>query len=332
MTPKKIFIAIIKNLIVLVIATFIFSSITLDFPNLLKGFFGDIFEYASPEVQREVVGKLAESCSGGKGNVVTMAQLCTNKSLLDSMKQDCKTYRELQSKGIRVENEAKMEETCVKIESGEIDDDCSRLNKQSPDYSKTNVLCKEYKDGKIDGKEFFYGIVASPFQGQQLESPQFGFLEKYNRLVTYLNNNKILYFVIIAVLLGSLYLLIKDFKVLLLTLGEISFNIGMIILLPYAAILLYDKFIGIDTTSILGSILGLGGLFDFRSIISVILLLFLRTYNNFIIIIGIILLAMGIAGKVYASVYKKKALKNENKESADELLNELERDSKKKNN
>ena len=44
MNPKKIFIAIIKNLIVLVIATLIFSSITLDFPNLLKGFFGDIFE------------------------------------------------------------------------------------------------------------------------------------------------------------------------------------------------------------------------------------------------------------------------------------------------
>ena len=327
MKIKNVFIAIIKNLIILVIATLIFSSITLDFSNLLKGFFGDIFDYSSPEVQNQVIGKLTESCSSlDKSNAVTLTQLCTNKSLLDSMKQDCKNYRELESRGINVDNEAQVRETCVKLESGEIDETCNNLKqKQSlTDFNKIGLLCKEYKEGKIDSREFFYGVVSSPLSSNQFEGYQFGLLEKYNNLINYLNRNKILYFIIMAVLLSLLYLLIMGIKLLLFALIEISFSIGILIMLPYAAILIYDKFIGINTTSILGNILGLGNIFDFKAIFSVILLLFLRTYNNFIVGAGIILLAVGIIGKIY--VKRLKALQEEKKENADDLLKELDQD------
>ena len=74
------------------------------------------------------------------------------------------------------------------------------------------------------------------------------------------------------------------------------FSIGLLIMLPYAIVLFYDKFVGINTSPILGLLFGNAG-FDPKSIISVIMLLFLRTYNTFIIILGIILLGIGIGGK-----------------------------------
>ena len=331
MNPKNIFIAVIKNLIVLVIATLIFSSITMNFSNLMEGFFGDIFQYSSPEVQNQVITKLTEPCSSlNQGNAVTLSQLCTNKSLLDSMKQDCKSYRELQSKGIKVDNEAKVMETCIKLESGEIDETCNNLKQKQPlpDFKKIGLLCKDYRDGKIDNREFFYGVVSSPFSGQQFENQQFGLLAKYNNLISYLNNNKILYFIVMTALLALLYLLIMDIRLFLFALSEILFSIGILIVLPYAAILAYDKFIGIDTTSILGSILGLSGKFDFKVVLSVILLLFLRTYNNFIIVVGIILVAIGTIGKIYIFINRKKTLQEEKKENIDDLFKELEQETK----
>lgn len=332
MNKKNILIAIIRNLIILLIATFVFSSTSINFPELLKGFFGDIFEYASPDVQKQVVSRLADSCSAlDKGNAVTLPQLCANKSILNSMKQDCQAYRELQGRGIRVENEAEMENNCAKIESGEIDKMCDGYNQKSllPDFSKIGAICKDYNNGKIDNKEFFYGVVSKPFSGQQFEAHQFGFLEKYNKFISYLNDNKIIYFIIITVLLALLYLLLRDVNAFLFALSEISFGIGMIIMLPYVAILIYDKFVGIDTTSILGSILGIGGIFDFKAILSLILLLFLRTYNNFIILSGIIFLSIGIIGKMHSFMQKRKT-PAEKEVKIEDLFSELEQEMKKK--
>src|SRR3989338_9298095 len=60
---KKFLIWLVKNLIILLLVTLIFSTVTLDFPNLIKGLFGDIFAYASPEAQKHVVGELTGACS-----------------------------------------------------------------------------------------------------------------------------------------------------------------------------------------------------------------------------------------------------------------------------
>ena len=61
----------------------------------------------------------------------------------------------------------------------------------------------------------------------------------------------------------------------------------------------YEKFVGFDTTTILSSFLQGSLSFDPKAIVSVILLMILRTYTSFIITLGAVFLGMGIAGKVY---------------------------------
>jgi len=300
---------LVKNLIILFIVTLTFSTVTLAFPNLMKGVFGDIFKYASPDMQNQVVSKLTESCSSldqGK-NFVTINQFCANRSLIDSMRANCEEYKALKQRNIKIENEEQVTKTCEQFESGGIErkcDEISQTSSLSPDFSKIGGLCKDYKAGKINSQEFFFNTVGSTLPSN-LELPQTDFLHKYNNLINYLNNNKILYFLILAILLVILYLLITDIKLFLIALSGISFSIGTLILLPYLAILVYDKFVGIDTSPILGSMLGTGSVFNFKAIVSVILLLFLRTYTSFIITLGIIFLSVGIVGKVYEFLIKR---------------------------
>ena len=141
-------------------------------------------------------------------------------------------------------------------------------------------LCKDYKAQKIGDREFFFGVVSSPFGSQQMSMPNIGFLDKYNKAVSYLNNNKLIYFAALLILVILLYLLIMDLKVFLVALSGIFFSIGVLIMLPYFIILAYDKFAGIDTTPILGGIMGAGNIFDAKAIASVINLFFFKKYTN----------------------------------------------------
>ena len=312
---KNFLISIIRSLIVLTFATLIFSTITLDFSNLIENIFGDIFVYASPEAQKQTISRLTETCSSleqGQG-ALTINQICTNKSLIDSMKKDCDTYRELKRRNIKIGNEEQIKETCLQLESGELEKACNEMQKSSlvPDFSSIGSLCKDYKAGKISDKEFFFNVISGALPSN-IQMPQIGFLEKYNQTINYLNKNKIIYFIILLISLIILYLLIMNVKIFLIVLSQISFSIGILIMLPYFAIITYDKFVGIDTTSILGSIFGLGNAFDPKAILSVVLLMFLRTYNSFILILGSIFLAIGIAGKVYNFIFKKSRLKENN--------------------
>ncbi len=309
---RKFFIWIIKNLLILLLITLIFSSVALDVPTLIKGVFGDIFEYASPDAQKQVVVKLAETCSSldQEQDLVTINQLCTNKSILDSMRENCDNYRAFKEKGIKVDNEEQVRETCEQIESGEIERSCDELSGKSyllPDFSKIGALCKDYKAGKINDKEFFFGVIGSPFEGQQTELPNVGIFKNYYQTINYLNNNKIIYFIVLAILAAILHLLIRDTRSFLVTLSGISLNLGILIMLPYFAILAYDKFVGIDTTSLLGIFFQNTIGFDPKAILSVILLMLLRTYNSFIITLGITFLGLGVAGKAYSWKLKRQS-------------------------
>ena len=272
MTFRNFFISITKSLVVLLVATLIFSTVTLDFPNLVKGVFGDIFSYASPDAQKQVISKLAETCSflnQGQSNSLT------------------------------------------------------------PDLSNIGAVCKDYKDGKINDKEFFFNVTGGAFSPQQI--PRIEFFDKYNRAINYLNSNKIVYFVGLLGLIILLYLLIMDVELFILALTGIAFSIGIIIMLPYFAIVAYEKFVGFDTTPILSSLLGAGNVLDAKAIASVILLLFLRTYNSFIIFMGILFLGIGVAGKGYSWKLKKQGRKAETKtekkpEKEDKKIKEPEKE------
>ena len=281
---KKFLISIIKSLIVLFLATLIFSTVALDLPTLFKGFFKDIFQYSSPEMQKEVVGKLTSACSGLEGKDFNVLQQQMSNAPI------------------------------------------------SLDLSKIGGLCKDYNSGNISDREFFFSVIGSTFP-DKFELPNSGALEKYNSVMDFLNKNKSIYFAVLAVLLVLLYLLIMDIKLFTIVLTGISFSMGILILLPYAAIIAYDKFVGIDTTPMLASILGGGFSFDAKGIISVVLLLILRTYTSLIITLGAVFLSIGIAGKIYSwrlkRQSKKSEIKTENKSGKEEQKKPKEEKTKK---
>lgn len=257
---KNLGISIIKSLIVLVLATFIFSTVALDLPTMIKGLFQDIFQYASPEMQKEVVGKLTQACSG----------------------LDEKDYNALQ----QTESSSML------------------------DLRKIGALCKDYNAGKVNDKEFFFSVIGNAMPSQ-LELPRSAALDKYNAAINFLNRNKMIYLLLLAVLLALLYLLIMDVKLFAMTLAGISFSMGVLILLPYAAIIVYEKLVGIDTTPILSTILSGSFSFDIKAIISVLLLMILRTYTASILVLGILLLFVGISGKIYVLIEKRKVKSEE---------------------
>ena len=262
MAFRKFLISIIKSLIVLILATLIFSTVSLDLPALFKGFFKDIFQYSSPEMQKDVIGKLSLVCSSLDGKDISgLQQQMSNFPI-------------------------------------------------SLDFSKIGALCKDYNSGKLNDKEFFFNVIGSAFP-EKFEFPKSSALEKYNMIMDFLNKNKSAYIAVLAVLLALLYLLIRDIKLFAIVLTGTSFSMGILILLPYVAIIAYDKFVGIDTTPILASVLGGSFSFDAKGIISVILLLILRTYSSLVIALGIVFLSIGIVGKVYSWRLKRQIKKSE---------------------
>lgn len=332
MTFKNFLISITKSLIVLFLATFIFSTVNFEFPDLIKGVFSDIFAYSSPEAQKQVVSQLTESCSSlEQGDAVTLNQLCANRSLLDSMRENCRNYRDLKGKGIEIENEEQVKKTCLQLESGEIEKQCQK-NGLVPDFSKIADLCNDYKTGIIDNKEFFLGFIGSalPADISQIGA---GTLGKYNQAVNYLNKNKVIYFVALTILLFALYSLIREPRLFLFAIGNISLSLGLLVMLPYFAVLAYAKFVGFDTTQILGSMFGSGNILDPEAIISMVLLLLLRTYNAFVITVGIVLLAAGVISKAYEkmlSVAPKEPKSYKKSKKVDKLMEELKGSMKKK--
>ena len=96
MSLKNFLISTTKSIIILLVATLIFSSVTFDFPIMLKSVFGDVFGYASPEMQKKVINELSGTCSSLEDkNSVTLQQVCTNATLLESMYENCRDYKEL---------------------------------------------------------------------------------------------------------------------------------------------------------------------------------------------------------------------------------------------
>jgi len=286
---RKFLLWLVKNLFVLLLVTFIFSTVAFDVPQMVKGVFNDIFQYASPDAQKDVVGKLTKECSS-----------------LDSK-------------------------------------DASELRQMpvvSADFSKIGSFCKDYNSGKINDREFFFNVIGSAIP-DKLEIPKAGILEKYNSSIDFLAKNKVYYIIILLVLLALLYLLAGNLNAFLSILSGISLSMGILILLPYAAIMAYEKVVGFDTTQILSSFLQGSLSFEPKAIASVVLLMILRTYTSFIVTLGAVFLGIGIAGKVYIRRLKKNKKEKQTKEeeegayrhrdrSTKDILDELEDMHKKK--
>gem|GEM_PF-2331760 len=252
---KKFLIWLVKNLLVLLLSTFIFSTVALDLPDMVKGVFRDVFLYANPEAQNEAIGKLTVACSALDGKDISGLRPAPGMPF---------------------------------------------------DFGKIGSLCRDYNSKKINGHEFFFSVIGSAIP-EKLELPNAGAFEKYNSIMEFLNKNKAYYVVILLALLSLLYLLAGNLSNFLAILSGISLSMGILILLPYAAIIAYEKFVGFDTTPVLSSILQGSFSFEPKAIISVVLLMILRTYTSFIVTLGVVFLGAGIAGKVYIRILNKAA-------------------------
>ena len=254
---RKFLTWVVKNLIVLLLVAGIFYAASFNLSSMAQGGVKDIFQYASPESQKEIVSKLTLVCSSLDGKDISGLQQQLSSGLV------------------------------------------------SIDFGKIGALCKDYNSGKINDKEFFSDVVGTAIP-DKLELPKVQALDKYYSAIDFLNKNKMYYFIALLALLAVLFLLAGNLHDFLVILTGISFSIGILILLPYAAIVAYSKFVGFDTTPILSSILQGSFSLDIKAIISVVLLLVLRTYTVFILALGAIFLSVGIAGKVHKFRLKRK--------------------------
>ena len=307
---KRFLIWLIKNILIILLGTLIFSTIALNLPDFVTRIFGDVYSYSSPEAKSKVVSSLAEACSSseqGQG-VVTLAQICSNATLLRSMRKNCNDYRQAKEQGMQIENEQQVAETCRQIEPPEIEKSCSQMKGNSnANFSRSiGDLCRDYRSGRINDKQFFSGFIGLYTGSQNMQMPKIRVLESYDALINYLNRNKLIYLVIFLILIGLLYFIINDLSLFMTTIAGMIFSLGVLVMLPYFGIIAYQYFVGFDTTPILMSMFSLNGAINPKAILSVILLLFLRTYSNFIITVGFIFLIAGGIGKIYWRKAEKK--------------------------
>src|SRR3989338_781063 len=240
MILKKFLIWLVKSIIILLLVTFIFSAVTLDFPKLISGIFSDVYGYSSPEAQKEAIGSLAQTCYElNKGDELTFQDICTNQSARQQIEDNCIQYRQSKRQGMQFENEQELEETCYQLESGQIDEDCKKMSDAGAfaDKSKLGSLCRSYSNQEIDDKQFFAGFIGM-YIGSQGE-PKIGFLDKYHKIMNFLNSNKIIYFMVILILFAALYFITGNTQEFLLIVAGISLSLGIVIMLPYFGIIMY---------------------------------------------------------------------------------------------
>ena len=208
--------------------------------------------------------------------------------------------------------------------------------KAPADMADIGAVCNEYNAGNMKGDRLFAGFV-DVIMKTQFSLPDSQIIKKYNGLQDNINSRKPLLFGALLLLFVLLYLILMDFRLFVAALGSICFSIGWMIMLPYLIIILYDNLIGIDTTAIFSAMINGTGI-EPGAIISVILLVFMSLYSPALILVGIILLGIGVAGFVYRFTARKKETsgkkedkkaKKEDKEGSEEKTEDKKPDKKK---
>lgn len=303
---KTLSISLIKYLITIISISLIFSYTAYDLNKVMQESLADIYKFSSENSKATMLEFLGKSCkSFSEGDVVTVNQICSNQTMLESYKENCAEYRKLKKQGRIIKNEGEMEESCRNIESGGLERQCGKLKGSSAisDINQLKELCSDYSTGKISAGEFFASSITQSFgKIENIDSP---FFNKYHKYITFLQSNILLLIISTAILFVLLFILIYDIPIFLLTIAKICLSISITILLPYAAVLAYDNIIGINTSPILDAMLSGQPSFEPSSLASLMLLMVLKTYNPLILILGIALLIIGILGKIYSIIRKR---------------------------
>ena len=141
-------------------------------------------------------------------------------------------------------------------------------------------------------------------------TPDNKILERYNKAVSYINQDKSIYLAALFVLIAILYLLAQDAVLFTKILSALLINIGLIILIPYAAIFGYTNFADIDTTPLFTAIGGSQGA-NTKTIIDVILLSLLNIYSEIIVRIAAAALILGSAANLTIRIINRRKAKEQ---------------------
>lgn len=313
---KKVLLSIIKLLIVMVSVSYIFSLTSLDTKTLVKETFEDVYTHSSPNATKQIVANMAETCTAieerneGADRII---EVCNNFTLISTMEANCANYRKLKEQGAKVLNEEEIEKACGYIESGEFQDACEQVRSKkikAADVTQVKTVCEKYDAGEINEGEFFKNYVTESFVDEEMLTPDNKILEKYNKAVSYINQDKSIYLAALFVLIAILYLLAQDAALFTKILSALLINIGLIILIPYAAIFGYTNFADIDTTPLFTAIGGSQGA-NTKTIIDVILLSLLNIYSEMIVRIAAAALILGSAANLAIRIINRRKAKEQ---------------------
>jgi len=325
---NRFLVSVLKFLISLVLLTFIFSAAPFAIEDTVSRTFANIFEYASPDTQKSVVDIFMASCGSSENkSIITGVQLCTNESLRVELEDYCIKYKELKRKNMVVVNE-EVEATCEFLEGGEVDEFCNKVREQPPQDSEgIQKACEDFQQGNLNDAEFFVNYMGSSFSNVKV--PKFNFFKKYGDIIYYFQTHNILYVIVLMLLFGLVYFLIKDLSLVFVIISRILFNISIFLLLPYLVISAYDYFVGIDTDSLLRSFFEQRD-FGANAIISILLIAFLSVYNSSLLTIAVVFLVLGSAGRIYGVILhrKKEPEKEEIKEKKDKEAKSIKKEKK----
>lgn len=294
MTLKKFIIGIVKILLSLMLIMVVFSLFAnFSLKGIMTNMFGDIYDYSNEETRDKVVANLIKSCNAEETSYKTK-EICENETLLIELKENCNILYELKAKGIFIENQEEMEESCSNIMSGEFERACKEIKeaKIKPDEAKINKLCEKYNKNEINDKDLFIGILLSPIQEESdIDKTEInlGWWVTINRHST----------LILAILLVLLILLhIGNFKGFFKSVGDILFSQGILIIASYLFLKSYINFSKIDTSFILDAVIEGTQLELQTMVIKLLPLIFLRICTIRVVIIAAILLAIGLMLKI----------------------------------
>jgi len=326
--PNKLPIFILKLFISIILVTFVFSAILVEVEDVIKNTFANIYEYASPDSQKNAVDKFESVCSSedkSQGAFLGI-QLCNDLSLRADLEDNCETYKELKRKNEVVVDE-ELEKICGDLEGGKFDKFCEKQEKSIliPDFKGMEKACAEYKAGTIEGKEFFVNYIGSAYGN--IEVSKSNFFSSYKDTIRYFEAHSTLYIFVLVFLIWLLYLLIKDLSLVFTILGNILFNISLFLLIPFFIISSYVNTVGIQTDSLLSLFSEGGTSLQANIIVSLFLIALLSFYNKALITRAIIFFIIGGIGKLHRYMIrtgkevKKKKVKENNKNK--DMLNRI---------
>tara|TARA_Y100000310_G_C20567242_1_gene756143 strand:- start:22 stop:747 length:726 start_codon:yes stop_codon:yes gene_type:complete len=163
--------------------------------------------------------------------------------------------------------------------------------------------CTEYKSGSLSPKEFL-GIFISDFSKNILDDSD---LTNLNIILSKVSEFKIFLLIITIILLTLVSIIIHDGGQIIKFLNGLFLRLGIWVFLPYILIKIYDLTYGLDTSPVINSLFLEQPAYTAQGIISSIMVIFLRSYNTFVITMGLVFLLIGAIG-ITATIIKRKAL------------------------